>query len=41
MIYALMTGITRRPADSGRGGRQPDGAHRILDERLAAVGHGP
>jgi len=35
VIYALVTGATRRAADSGRGGQQPGDAHRILDERLA------
>jgi putative membrane protein len=34
-IYALVTGITRRPGPAGPGGRQPSDALRILDERLA------
>jgi putative membrane protein len=35
-IYAIITGITRRPDQSGPGGqRQPGDARRILDERLA------
>ena len=35
VIYGLVTGATRRAADSARGGQQPGDAHRILDERLA------
>jgi putative membrane protein len=35
-IYALVTGITRRPEQAAPGGqRQPADARRILDERLA------
>ena len=35
-IYALVTGITRRPDQAGPGGQPPAGdARRILDERLA------
>jgi putative membrane protein len=34
-IYALVTGVTRRGGDPDRGGRQPGGAQRVLDERLA------
>ena len=34
-IYALITGITRRPDQSASGRQQPGDAHRILDERLA------
>jgi putative membrane protein len=34
-IYALVTGITRRSGEPGRGGQQPGDARRILDERLA------
>ena len=34
-IFALVTGVKGRAADSGRGGQQPGDAHRILDERLA------
>ena len=35
-VYALVTGITRRPGQNEHGGqRQPGDARRILDERLA------
>jgi putative membrane protein len=35
-IYALVTGITRRPDQGGPGGQPPTGDPRcILDERLA------
>jgi putative membrane protein len=34
-IYALVTGITRKPGQPGSGGQQPGDARRILDERLA------
>lgn len=36
-IYALVTGITRKPGqrETGGQGQQPDSALRILDERLA------
>lgn len=35
-VYALVTGITRRPDQAGRGEPgQPGDAQRILDERLA------
>ncbi len=35
-VYALVTNVTRRPGPPDQGGpRQPDDAHRILDERLA------
>jgi putative membrane protein len=35
-VYALVTGITRRPGQTEHGGqRQPGDARRILDERLA------
>jgi len=34
-VYALVTGITRKPGQSGSGGQQAAGARRILDERLA------
>jgi putative membrane protein len=34
-IYALVTGITRRPDKEAPGGQQPADARRILDERLA------
>jgi putative membrane protein len=35
-VYALVTGISRRPDETARGGRaQPGEARRILDERLA------
>ena len=35
-IYALVTGITRRPDQTEQGGQpQPGDARRILDERLA------
>jgi putative membrane protein len=35
-VYALVTGITRRPSQVGQGGQQqPGDARRILDERLA------
>ncbi|MHB1596636.1 MAG: SHOCT domain-containing protein [Streptosporangiaceae bacterium] len=35
-VYALVTGITRRPGQAEHGGqRQPGDARRILDERLA------
>jgi putative membrane protein len=34
-VYALITGITRKPDQAGRETPQPSGARRILDERLA------
>jgi putative membrane protein len=34
-VYALVTGIVRRPDQAGPGGQQPGDAQRILDERLA------
>jgi len=34
-VYALVTGITRKPDQAGRGSPQPGSARRILDERLA------
>jgi putative membrane protein len=34
-VYALVTGITRRPGEPGYRGGQAGGARRILDERLA------
>jgi hypothetical protein len=37
-IYALVTGIVRRPGQAERGRqRQPGDARRILDERLARL----
>ena len=35
MVYALVTGTTRRAGQPERGGQQPGGARAILDERLA------
>jgi uncharacterized membrane protein len=36
VVYALVTGSTRRPGQGDSGGRrQLDDPHRILDERLA------
>jgi putative membrane protein len=34
-VYALATGITRKPDQPGRDAPQPGSARRILDERLA------
>jgi putative membrane protein len=34
-IYALVTGITRRPGEAGYRGGQDRGARSILDDRLA------
>lgn len=35
VVYALVTGVTRRGREPERGEQQPGGARRILDERLA------
>jgi putative membrane protein len=35
VIYALITGASRRSGTAGPGGRQPGDARAILDERLA------
>jgi putative membrane protein len=34
-VYALVTGITRKPDRAGHDAPRPGGARRILDERLA------
>ena len=34
VVYALITGVTRRGGEPRRGGSQPADARRILDERL-------
>jgi len=34
-VYALVTGIARKPGQPDSGGQQPGDAQRILDERLA------
>ena len=34
-VYALLTGITRRPGEAGNRSGQDGGARLILDERLA------